>query len=164
MKTTLLTLSILFLLSTALVAQHASEEAAVKEVVKKLFLGMQKGDSAMVHDTFVNNPTFATAFRTKTQEPALHLGEKLQEFLDAVGKPHKEVWNEEIWNVTVKIDADFAQVWCDYAFYLDHTFSHCGVDAFHLHKTKSGWKIFHLADTRRKDTCDVPADIKKKHP
>jgi hypothetical protein len=63
----------------------------------------------------------------------------------------------------VQIDGDFAQVWCDYAFYTDNTFSHCGIDAFQLHKGKDGWKIFHLADTRRKDNCVIPQDIQNKH-
>ena len=28
---------------------------------------------------------------------------------------------------------------------------------------KEGWKIFHLADTRRKENCSIPADIQAKH-
>jgi hypothetical protein len=83
--------------------------------------------------------------------------------LDAVGKPHTEVWYEEIWNVKVQVDGEMAQAWCDYAFYIDKTFSHCGVDAFHLFKGKDGWKIFHLADTRRKTGCTIPKEIQDKH-
>jgi hypothetical protein len=64
--------------------------------------------------------------------------------------------------VDIKIDGDFAQAWCDYAFYVGKNFSHCGVDAFQLHKTKEGWKIFHLADTRRRSGCVVPKEIEDK--
>jgi hypothetical protein len=87
----------------------------------------------------------------------------LDGFLKAVGTPHPEVWYEEIWNLKIQIDGDFAQAWCDYGFYIGKTFSHCGVDAFHMHKGKDGWKIFHLADTRRKTECDVPKKIQDKH-
>jgi hypothetical protein len=56
-----------------------------------------------------------------------------------------------------------AQAWCDYAFYVDKSYSHCGVDAFQLFKGKDGWKIFHLADTRRKTGCTIPKEIQDKH-
>jgi len=83
-----------------------------------------------------------------------------QKFIDAVGQPKEQVWNEPIWNEKVEIDGNLASVWVDYAFYVDDQFSHCGVDAFHLIKQVDGWKIFHLVDTRRKTDCEVPEDIR----
>lgn len=147
--------------STPLLAQQ--DEAAVNSVIKKMFDGMYEGDSAKVHSVFTKSITMATIFRDKTGNPMLRQEASLDGFLKAIGTPHPEKWTEEFWNVRVTIDGDFAQAWCDYAFYIDHTFSHCGVDAFHLHKTKEGWKIFHLADTRRKDNCNIPEEILNKH-
>jgi hypothetical protein len=144
-------------------AQNTTEKTAVIAVVNNLFKGMEKGDSALVHSTFKNDVTLATIFRDKTKAPVLERESSITEFLKAVGTPHPDVWYEEIWNVKVEIDGDFAQVWCDYAFYAGKRFSHCGVDAFHLHKGNDGWKIFHLADTRRKEGCEVPEEIRKKH-
>jgi hypothetical protein len=140
-----------------------ADEAAVREVITRLFKGMEKGDSALVHSTFTSQVTMATVSRDKNDNPVLHRESSLDGFLKAVGTPHPEAWNEEIWDVKVQIDGDFAQAWCDYAFYITHTFSHCGVDAFQLHKTKNGWKIFHLADTRRKSGCAIPAAVQQKH-
>jgi hypothetical protein len=150
----------LLLTSTALLAQ---EEAAVRAVIKTMFDGMYEGDSAKVHRLFARNVTTATLYRDKTGNPMMRQEASLDGFLKAIGTPHPEKWTEEYWNLTVKIDDTFAQVWCDYAFYVNHTFSHCGVDAFHLHKTNQGWKIFHLADTRRKTDCQIPAEILDKH-
>ncbi len=161
MKITLFAL-VLTLVTFHVSAQH-TDDAAIRAVITQLFTGMQKGDSAMVRDAFAAEITMATIFRDKTNAPKIHHETSLKGFLDAVGTPHKEVWYEEVWNLTIQVDGDFAQAWCDYAFYLDKTFSHCGVDAFHLHKTKSGWKIFHLADTRRKQDCNIPAEIQSKH-
>jgi hypothetical protein len=144
-------------------AQSTTDEEAVREVVSRLFKGMEKGDSAMAHSAFAREVTMATALRDKSNNPVLRRESSIDGFLKAIGTPHKEVYYEEIWNVKVQIDGDFAQLWCDYAFYIDKTFSHCGVDAFHLHKGKDGWKIFHLADTRRKQDCDIPEDVRKKH-
>lgn len=163
--TLLITLSTPATSSVGVLADHAqrSEEDAVREVITRLFIGMEKGDSAMVHSAFAKNVTSATAFRDKNKNPVLHRDSSIEEFLKAVGTPRQETWFEEIWNVKVQLDGDFAQAWCDYAFYIDKTFSHCGVDAFHLHKGNDGWKIFHLADTRRKEGCEIPKAVKKKH-
>jgi len=154
---------ILCFLSLAGISQApVKEEAAVRAVIDRLFKGMALGDSAMVHSSFSNEPAFTSMFTDKQGKPARR-NEKLSQFLVAVGTPHKETWNEEIWDVKIQIDDAFAQAWCDFAFYADDKFSHCGVDAFHLHHDGTGWKIFHLADTRRKEPCKIPAEIQKKH-
>lgn len=146
------------------ISAQSNDEAAVKDVINKLFKGMELGDSAMVHSTFYKiNSTFATVSKDKQGSPVLHTESSIQEFLNAVGSGHKEVWHEEIWNVKVQLDGEFAQAWCDYAFYADKTYSHCGVDAFHLIKGKNGWKIFHLADTRRKTGCAIPKEVEAKY-
>lgn len=153
----------LFISASAQKNTTATDEATVQQVIADLFKGMEKGDSALVHSTFAREVTLATMARDKNGNPILHRESSLDGFLKAVGTPHKETWYEEIWNVKIQLDGDFAQAWCDYAFYIDKTFSHCGVDAFHLHKGKDGWKIFHLADTRRKTGCDIPKKIQSKH-
>jgi hypothetical protein len=159
-----ISLAIAFLcLSFCVNGQSSNEEASVNAVIKQLFTGMEKGDSAMVHGAFTKEVTMATVFRDKDNSPMIHRESTLDGFLNAVGTPHKEVWYEEIWNVKIQLDGDFAQAWCDYAFYIDHTFSHCGVDAFHLIKEKDGWKIFHLADTRRTEGCNIPKTVQNKH-
>lgn len=144
-------------------AQGLTEESAVKAVVTKLFKAMELGDSAMLTSTFHKPVTLGTIVRDKSGNTVLRPESSIDEFAKAVGTPHKEVWHEEIWDVKVQLDGDFAQVWCDYAFYIDKTFSHCGVDAFQLIKSKDGWKIFHLADTRRKAGCNVPKEIADKY-
>lgn len=141
----------------------ATDQEDITGTIQQLFEGMQKGDSAMVHATFTREVTFATVFRNKKGEQVIHRESAIHDFLVAVGTPHNDVWNEEIWNLQIQVDGDFAQAWCDYAFYVGKNFSHCGVDAFHLIKTGTGWKIFHLADTRRKEGCVIPEEIRKKY-
>ncbi len=148
----------LFLSASAQKNAATADEAAVQQVIADLFKGMEKGDSALVHSTFAREVTLATMARDKSGNPILHRESSLDGFLKAVGTPH-----QEIWNLKIQLDGDFAQAWCDYAFYIDKSFSHCGVDAFHLHKGKDGWKIFHLADTRRKTGCEIPKKIQSKH-
>jgi hypothetical protein len=142
---------------------QSSDEQQVKSVVSQLFKGMELGDSAMVHRCFMAQITMATVKVNKEGQTVLAKETSIAGFLKAIGTPHPEKLYEETWNVRVSIDDRFAQVWCDYAFYVGNKFSHCGVDAFHLFKDADTWKIFHLADTRRTTACDIPAGITKKH-
>src|SRR5436190_2094457 len=162
MKHAMRTLSILILAlgSFSLApAQTAQDNKEILEPVNKLFKGMSTGDSAMVHSCFVQSPTLATVFKDKDGAPVLRMDE-LQKFLDAIGTPHEETWSEPIWDVKIQMDGNLAQLWARYAFYLGKKFNHCGVDAFQLFKGADGkWRIFHLADTRQKEGCNVPPAI-----
>jgi len=144
-------------------AQQNAEDKAALEPIRILFKGMLLGDSAMVRSAFAKEVTMATVYRDKQKNPTITRESSLEGFLKAVGTPHADQWNEEIWNIDVKRDGDLAQVWCSYAFYRGQTFSHCGVDAFHLFKDKDGWKIFHLADTRSTEGCEIPEDIRRSY-
>jgi hypothetical protein len=159
----------IIILITTLLATYSgafsqkNHEEEVRQVIQTLFDGMRAGDSSKVHSVFMPKVAMATATTNKAGQSVLMQENSLATFLKAVGTPHKEIWNEEIWNVRVQIDGNLAQAWCDYAFYVDNRFSHCGVDAFQLFKQETGWKIFHLADTRRKEPCVIPDEIQSKH-
>jgi hypothetical protein len=150
----------LVFLTNATFAQSA--EDAVKAVIGNVFTAMHKGDTVLLKSAFADEVTMATVVKNKEGKVVVRR-EALKSFVTAVGKPQAEPLTEEIWNIKVQLDGDFAQAWCDYAFYVGKRFNHCGVDAFHLYKTPDGWKIFHLADTRRKENCNVPEEIQKKY-
>jgi hypothetical protein len=140
-------------------AQTAQDNREILETINAVFKGMNLGDSAMVRASFVASPTVATVMKDKDGVPVLRTGD-FKKFLDAVGTPHDEKWSEPIWEVKIQMDGNMAQAWMKYAFYLGKTFSHCGADAFQLFKGPDGkWKIFHLADTRSKEGCNVPPAI-----
>lgn len=134
---------------------------AVDATIKKMFDGMRKGDSTMVRSVLATNMRLDGVGLNKNGEPVLR-ETPIKGFLTAVGTPHTEVWDERIWDGKIEIDGDLASYWCQYAFYLGDKFSHCGVDAFQLYRTKDGWKIFLLTDTRRKENCDLAAAAKSK--
>lgn len=136
-------------------AAQESEEAAVMAVVEAMFDAMRAGDSAAMRS--VLHPT-ATGASVSVREgvPTLTREESLDGFIQAVGTPHEEVWDERIWGAEVRVDGNLATAWMEYAFYLGDDLSHCGVDAFQLFKGEDGWKVFHIADTRRREGCDTP--------
>lgn len=151
------------IISASLQAQSnfSAEEKEVHDVVIKLFEGMRTGDSAMVRNTFMPQAKMYTATFNKEGKPVLHEG-NLDKFVEFIGTPHDKVYDEPIWNTSVKIDGPLAQLWTEYAFYLGDQFSHCGVDAFDLFKTEEGWKIFVITDTRRKEGCELPDKLKNR--
>lgn len=151
----------LFLCSSILKGQ-TPDEAAVGEVINRLFVAMNKADSAMLKSVFDADAGLTSVVKNK-EGNAILKKESIQEFVSAVGKQTAGALTEEIWNLKIQIDGDFAQAWCDYGFYFNNKFSHCGVDAFQLYRTKEGWKIFQLADTRRKEGCVIPEAIQQKH-
>lgn len=149
----------LVLIINSVFAQN-QEEALVRQPIDRLFAGMSAGDSAMVHSAFAHQVTMATIGKDKSGQPFIRNESGIAAFLNAVGTPHPETWNEPIWDVKISIDGNFAQAWASYAFYIGKKFSHCGVDAFHLYKQSDGqWKIFHLADTRQKEGCNIPKEV-----
>jgi len=152
-------LPLLLLVSISLSAQNND---AVMGPIYQLFEGMKKGDSAMAHRAFVSNPTMYRVTLDKQNQPALRKDE-LSGFLKQIGTPHKDVFNEVIWDPKIEVDGNLAQVWVQFGFFVNTTFHHCGVDVFNLVKTPQGdWKIFYLADTNRKDNCNVPKELTDK--
>ena len=135
----------------------ANEEEAVMAVVERLFDGMRAADSSMVRST-LHADVRLVSLADGESGPVLR-SEPMDSFVDAVGTPHEEVWDERIWDPEVRIDGPLASVWVPYAFYLDEELSHCGVDAFQLFRGAEGWKIFQIADTRRREGCEIPPEV-----
>jgi hypothetical protein len=133
------------------------EEAAVMAVVEGLFDAMRAGDSTALRAALHPSATAATA-SIREGVPTLTRETSLDGFVQAVGTPHEDVWDERIWDAGVEVDGPLATAWMKYAFYAGETFSHCGVDAFQLFKGQDGWKIFHIADTRRQEGCETPQE------
>ncbi len=125
------------------------EEAAVQATIDRLFEGMKKGDSALVHAVFYPAARLQTAFVSREGKPTLQT-EPIEAFVKAVGTPHKEVWDERVKEYNIHIDDNLATAWTPYEFYLDGKYLHEGVNAFQLFRSPQGWKIIQICDTRRK--------------
>lgn len=127
----------------------ASSENEVKKVIQQLFEGMRKGDSTLVRGVFYKGARLQTTATDKAGKPVLR-EESIDNFVKAVGTPHKEVYDERLSGYDIKIDDNLAIAWTPYEFYVGSTFSHRGVNVFQLFKSETGWKIIGIADTRRK--------------
>lgn len=128
-----------------------TEEAAVLATTQKVFDGMRQSDTTLFKSAF--HPT-ARILSTMTQNDAtIYQYESVNNFVQAIARPHTDVWDERVTDYEVRIDDGLAMVWMNYAFYVGTKFTHCGVNTFTLLRTAEGWKIIELADTRRIAPC-----------
>lgn len=132
-------------------AQHADEEAVFATVVR-LFDGMRAADSSVVRTAFHPVATLYSVGADRSGAPVVHVS-PVDRFIEAIGTPREEVWDERLGDAEIRLDGDLATVWVPYAFYLGDAFSHCGTNAFHLARTGGAWRIIHITDTRRTDDC-----------
>lgn len=156
-------LGLTFLLFAAPVQAQSTTAApeardAVLAVVEQLFDGMRAGDSTAVRAVFDDGARMQSISQEEGT-PSIRTG-SVDRFVEAVGRPHEDVWDERIWDPVVQIDGPMAMAWTPYAFYLGDTLSHCGVNTFHLIRRGDDWKVFYLVDTRRQD-CEIPPDVQK---
>ena len=142
-------LSLIFSIS----AQAQTSALEIRKTVDKLFEGMKSGDSAIVRSVFMKVNSFSTISKNAKDSVIVKSDGDAEGFIRAVGTPHKEVWDERIYNVKITTDGPMAIVWAPYKFYRGETFSHCGVNVFTLIQTANGWKIKEITDTRRKEDC-----------
>lgn len=148
----LLSTLLFFSLGLSAQAQDKKNEKEVIAVIKQLFDGMRANDSIKIKAVFHKSARLQSVGRDQANN--VRIGTTpIQTFISAVGKPSEVLLDERISDYQVRIDGDMATVWTPYQFYLGEKFSHCGVNAFHLFRSDSGWKITQITDTRRKENC-----------
>ena len=135
-----------------------SQEKEIMQVVVDVFDGMRAGDSAAVKKHFYPQVSANTALTSKDGKRELKI-DNINNWFNAIAKPHDQIWDERLWDYEVQIDGNLAAVWVKYAFYLDKDFHHCGVDALQLAHDGAKWRVFHLADTRQITGCEIPQHI-----
>ena len=137
-------------------AQAQSAEDEVRSVIETLFDGMRAGDSTVVASVFMEG-----AMMGRATDRGFGAG-PVDGFIRAVGSPHDQVWDEQIWDLEIHVDQRLASAWMQFVFYLGEELSHCGVNSMIFYHTDDGWKIVHLADTNRgKDCGEIPEEIRK---
>ncbi len=136
-----------------------AEMKAVRKVSDTLFDGMRAGDASMVASVFADGATLNRAGVDREGNPRFS-NTPVSAFVEAVGRPTEQAWDERIWNVDIKIDDRLASAWMDFAFYLGDNLSHCGVNSVQLFKGDAGWKMVTLVDTNRREGCEIPESVK----
>ena len=146
-----------FLRSVAVVAllpatahSQSDAEKSVLATVHRVFEGMRTADSAMVRSTFATGARFASVDARAT--PVAVRFDTIDGWLSGVANSARR-WDEQVYDVQVKVDGNMAHVWAPYTFYLDKAIRHCGINSLELLNDGSSWRITQLSDTRRREGC-----------
>lgn len=131
----------------------AQDVDGARAAVDQLFLGVRMGNAAVVRRVLAPDVRFA-ALDDSSGSRSVTV-ETLDEFLRAVDVSGG-AWNEQIYDVEVRVDDTIASVWAPYTFYLSGRISHCGVNSIELLRDPDGWKITQITDTQRMEACPDP--------
>lgn len=151
-----LALALCLLLAPSATAQ--TPESDVLDAVDALFDAMRAGDSTAVRAAFVPGADLRTVLE---REGMTQLRDgTVDAFVEAVGRPHEQVWDERTWDEAVRVDGLLASAWVPYAFYLGDVLSHCGTNAFQFVRQDGRWQITSIIDTRYPaKACEVPDEV-----
>jgi len=143
-------------LATCFTSAQQTAETEVEEVIKTFFEGFHKADTLLMKQTMADELIFQTASKNKEGKDILKTDD-VKDFIKAIGsgRPVTDKWEERISSYTIKVDGNMANAWTEYEFWLDGTFSHCGVNSFQLFHDNGTWKIIYLIDTLRKSSCEA---------
>lgn len=127
---------------------QSADNSEVVSVAQKLFDAMRAHNGPAAASLFLPGATLASVDAAgKTSITPF------EKFVERIGASNKS-WLERMWNPKVQQHGVIATIWADYDFYLDGKFSHCGIDAFQMLKTESGWKIASISDSRVTQGCE----------
>lgn len=134
-------------------AVSAQDEAGVLTVIEQVFDGMRNADPASVEAVFAESARFAVL--DARNGPASIRSQDVDGWIEAIGSSGG-AWDEQIYDVEIKVDGPMASAWTPYTFYLNGEISHCGVNSIELLRDADGWKITQLSDTRHAEACPDP--------
>jgi SnoaL-like domain len=135
------------------VAAQQDDEASVRAAVDQIFEGMRTADAARVRSVFADVARFAL-LDERGATPVLR-AQSVDGWLESVGNSGGR-WNEQIYDVEIRVDGTLASVWAPYTFYFNGAIRHCGVNSIELLRVAGDWKVTQLSDSRRTGRCPDP--------
>lgn len=158
MKKLLFATILISLISLSAFAQTQDEKDALA-VVNKMFTEMANHNPAAIAELFNKEANLAAIIKTKDGKTVVRnfSGEA---FSKNFAEKRGEI-KEDMYAPKVEIDGDLAMIWGRYVFFVDGKISHCGVNAFHLVKTETGWKIANASSTIDPTACTEAEKARK---
>ncbi len=119
-------------------------EADVEALVYRLFTAMNKSDGQAIGGLFTDDARIIGTESNGTKKAI-----PIADFTKSISQAKPGSLEEKVTSMEVRVDDALATAWVGYDFYVNGKFSHCGVDAFQMHRGSNGWRIMQIADTRR---------------
>lgn len=143
-----------FLISTLCAFGQSKDSEDVKNTVVQFFSAFHVQDSVGLRNLVSSDIVLQTIGKSKNGETILRK-ENYDDFINSiVSIPDSINFQERLLDFSIKIDGSMANAWTPYEFWINDTFSHCGVNSFQMVKLEGEWKIIYLIDTRRREGCE----------
>ncbi|MGH7502096.1 MAG: Type 1 glutamine amidotransferase-like domain-containing protein [Longimicrobiales bacterium] len=133
--------------------KHPPLDPAIREAVstvQQLFDAMRASDTAAVRSVF--HPDAKVFVPSAGPTPSSIRVSGVDDFVRSIASASIR-YDERFRDPDVVVDGNLAAVWTYYDFFRGETFSHCGIDAFHLARLDDEWKILQIAYTVRNERC-----------
>lgn len=139
-----LTIFVVLLTCHVLPAQESPRQA-----VEMFFEAFHKRDSVGISKTIAPEAVFHSITVKKDRNDLAY--ESLADFYKSIKSFPKDFqFEEKLTSWSINSTGEMANVWTDYEFYVNGKLSHKGVNSFQLYMSADGWKIVHIADTRKR--------------
>ncbi|MEM8506757.1 MAG: nuclear transport factor 2 family protein [Bacteroidota bacterium] len=148
-------LPILLLLGVTITSTFAQkdEKEAVKQTVEHFFEAFHKQDSTAMKSFVADGVLLQTTGRNKEGKTQFKR-QKIEKLYESIVRiPDSVTFQEKLTSWNIQVDRTMANAWVGYEFWLNGTFSHCGINSFQLINFDGAWKIVYLIDTRGKAGC-----------
>ena len=129
------------------------EKALVKETVEGFFEAFHQQDSVGMKSFVADNVVLQTTGFDKTGKTVLQTTPIGKLYESIVSIPDSIEFQEKLTSWSIQVDRTMANAWVGYEFWLNGTFSHCGINSFQMVNFGGEWKIIYLIDTRGKEGC-----------
>ncbi|MEM9869366.1 MAG: nuclear transport factor 2 family protein [Bacteroidota bacterium] len=129
------------------------EKALVKETIEGFFEAFHQQDSVGMKSFVAENVVLQTTGFDKTGKTVLQTTPIGKLYESIVSIPDSIEFQEKLTSWSIQVDRTMANAWVGYEFWLNGTFSHCGINSFQMVNFGGEWKIIYLIDTRGKEGC-----------
>lgn len=139
------------LISISVSAQKADDSKDALAVINTMFTEMANYNPAAIAALYTKDSNLTAVIKTKAGKTVIEAftGEAFSKnFAEKKGEIKENMYAPE-----VKVYGDLALVYGRYVFSVNKNISHCGVNAFHLVRTETGWKIANASSTIDPTSC-----------
>ena len=146
-------ISLFFLLtaiSVSIFAQNTDEKDALA-VANTMFTEMANHNPAAISALWMKDAMLTAIIRGKDGKSRIS-SFSAEAFSKNFAEKKNEI-KELMYAPETKVDGDLALVSGRYVFFVDGKVSHCGINAFHIVRTETGWKIAGASSTIDPTNC-----------
>jgi hypothetical protein len=142
---------VLFFIPIFMSAQKSGvkDTQSIKGVINQFFESLEKKDSTLMLEVVMREGQVWRIYNDKLESNL-----DVRPFAEDVSslKTIPDV-REVALDFEIRIDNKIAMAWVPYEFYVEDTFSHCGIDVFTLFRVEGNWKIATAAYSVQKIGC-----------